>query len=134
MKSSVYEDEELIERLAELEHKQWMEWSKSVLDEIMGDPMKTKAEMRDDIHELHQRWLEYWKPYSELPEEAKEKDREWARKVIQKLESRTSSESGKKACSTCLYDGHSVCFYCSRSEDTRTDLYESDLYESKEDR
>lgn len=81
--------EELIEELAELEHEQWMEWSKSVIDEIMGGPMKTKAEMRDDIHELHLRWLKCWKPYPELPEKAKEKDREWAKKVIEIVEGDT---------------------------------------------
>ena len=61
--------EELIEDLAELEHEQWMQWATSVIGEVSL--------------ERAARWdKEYMKPYGELSEEAKEMDREWARKVI----------------------------------------------------
>ena len=64
-------DGQLLERLAELEHFQWMEWSKSVAAEV-------GAERRE-------RWEAYWVPYAELPEELKEQDRKWARKVLAAL-------------------------------------------------
>lgn len=57
-----------LERLAELEHEQWMEWSKAVADEVSP--------------EWRARWEKYWVPYDQLPEEVKEQDRVWARKVI----------------------------------------------------
>lgn len=59
---------ELIERLAELEHEQWMEWSQAVADEVSP--------------ERRVRWEKYWVPYDHLSEEVKERDREWARKVV----------------------------------------------------
>lgn len=57
-----------LERLAELEHEQWMEWSKAVADEVSP--------------ERRARWGKYWVPYDQLSEEVKEQDRVWARKVI----------------------------------------------------
>lgn len=62
---------DLLERLAELEHEQWMEWSKTVAPEVSS--------------QRRERWQKYWKPYSELPEEVKEQDRVWARKVLKVL-------------------------------------------------
>jgi len=60
----------LLEYLASLEHKQWIKWSKDISN-------KEKLS-----RERLQRWKRFWKPYSELSEEAKEFDREWARKVL----------------------------------------------------
>ena len=60
---------DVIERLAALEHEQWMAWSQAVADEVSP--------------ERRMRWRAYWVPYDELDEEAKEKDRKWARKVIE---------------------------------------------------
>lgn len=57
-----------LERLAELEHEQWMEWSKAVADEVSP--------------ERRARREKYWVPYDQLTEEVKEQDRVWARKVI----------------------------------------------------
>jgi hypothetical protein len=63
------EDEVLVlERVAEVEHEQWMAWSKSVANEVSPERRK--------------RWEAYWVPYKELPEEVKELDREWARKAL----------------------------------------------------
>lgn len=63
-------DAELIEKLAALEHEQWMQWAKDIL--------KT-----EDIHkERAERWEELFISYDELTEEMKEEDRKWARKVL----------------------------------------------------
>ena len=62
---------ELLERLAELEHEQWVAWSRAVAAEV--DP------------ERRRRWEACWVPYAELPEEVKEQDRVWARKVLEVL-------------------------------------------------
>ena len=60
----------LREKLAELEHEQWMEWSKDI---------SRKEEL--SIERL-KRWQNLWKPYNELPEVEKEQDRVWADKVL----------------------------------------------------
>lgn len=61
---------ELLERLAELEHEQWVHWSKALA-------------MQENIsEERRKRWEQYWVPYSDLPEDVKESDRRWARKVL----------------------------------------------------
>jgi len=63
-------NEELIEKLAALEHEQWMQWAKDIL--------KT-----EDINkERTERWEELFVPYAELTEEMKEEDRKWARRVL----------------------------------------------------
>jgi hypothetical protein len=61
-------DNELLERLAELEHEQWQAWAQTVGPEVSP--------------ERRQRWQAYLVPYAELPEEVKEQDRAWARKVL----------------------------------------------------
>ncbi len=61
-------DNNLLEKLADLEHKQWVEWSKAVADEVSEDRKK--------------RWEKYWVPYSELSESVKEQDRVYARKIL----------------------------------------------------
>lgn len=64
-------EEELLERLAEVEHEQWMAWSQSVAAEVSA--------------ERRQRWQACWIPYEDLPEDVKELDRQWARKVLEAL-------------------------------------------------
>ncbi len=64
--------DELIEKLAELEHEQWVEWSKELV----------RSEMRLSFARI-ERWKKLWVPYSELTEEQKEQDRVYARKVIE---------------------------------------------------
>ena len=61
----------LLETLAELEHRQWQHWSQA-----------TAAQVPET---LRARWKESWRPYAELPEEAKELDRAWARQVLELL-------------------------------------------------
>jgi hypothetical protein len=58
-------DPVIIEALAELEHEQWMYWSKAVAHEV--------STVR------RERWQKLWIPYTELSEEDKEHDRKWAR-------------------------------------------------------
>jgi C4-dicarboxylate-specific signal transduction histidine kinase len=61
---------QVVEKLADLEHRQWMHWSQYV------------AREHNISEELKEKWDENWKPYSELSEEMKEKDRKWARKSL----------------------------------------------------
>jgi hypothetical protein len=63
--------ESLLERLAELEHEQWVAWSRAVAAEVS--------------EERRRRWQACWVPYAELPEDVKEQDRVWARKVLAAL-------------------------------------------------
>jgi hypothetical protein len=65
-------DSELLEKLADLEHQQWILWSKSL---ALSD--ETLSQERFD------RWRRLWRTrYSDLSEEMKEQDRVWARKVL----------------------------------------------------
>jgi len=58
------------EKLAELEHKQWVEWSKEI------------ARTENISEERCRRWKKLWIEYKFLTEKEKEQDREYARKVI----------------------------------------------------
>jgi len=60
----------LIEKLAALEHDQWMEWAKDIL--------KTETINKERV----ERWRKLFIPYEDLSEEMKELDREWAYKVL----------------------------------------------------
>jgi hypothetical protein len=63
--------EELVERVAELEHEQWLSWARQVVDEV-GEERRGRGQT-------------FFVPYAELPEEVKEDDRTWARKVLSAL-------------------------------------------------
>lgn len=73
------------EELSELEHIQWEHWSKTLSRELkqilyaieQNKIKKSLVLIRDRIY----RWELNWKPYSELSEETKEFDREWADKI-----------------------------------------------------
>ena len=60
--------DDLIEALAEIEHQQWLHWSKAVAPEV--------------AEATRQKWRRSWTDYSELAEDVKEADRVWARKVV----------------------------------------------------
>lgn len=62
-------ERDAVERVAEVEHAQWMAWSKAVAPEVSP--------------ERQARWARYWVPYKDLPEEVKELDRVWARRAIE---------------------------------------------------
>jgi len=61
---------ELLEKLAELEHEQWMKWASVI--------MRYEKLTQDRVN----RWNSLMVPYSQLTESSKEHDREWARKII----------------------------------------------------
>ena len=61
---------ELREALAELEHEQWITWSKSI----------AKSEHLD--YDRLEGWMKLWIPYAELTEEQKDQDRIWADKSL----------------------------------------------------
>lgn len=65
--------EELIEEIARFEHLQWVEWSKAI------------AEVENISPERLARWKQLWVSYSRLPEEHKEADRKYARRVLKHL-------------------------------------------------
>jgi hypothetical protein len=60
----------LIEKLSELEHEQWMQWSKDI------------SKKEDLSQDRLNRWKNYWVDYSKLKEDVKEQDRKWAIKVL----------------------------------------------------
>ena len=60
----------LFEQLAELEHEQWMAWSKDIAS-------------KENISQVRlERWRSLGKPYSKLTEEQKDQDRLWVEKVM----------------------------------------------------
>lgn len=59
-----------IEKLANLEHEQWITWSQQIAKTETISPERLA------------RWKTLWKPYSELTEEQKTSDREWALKAF----------------------------------------------------
>jgi hypothetical protein len=63
---------ELIEKLADLEHRQWCQWARRLM---ATEPGLSKERV--------QRWEKLMCDYSELPEEWKEYDREWARLIYE---------------------------------------------------
>ena len=85
--------EQLIEKLAELEHEQWVEWSKSIASELveLRDAASVSL-VKDNLvlktTERLQRWNSFWVSYDELNEKTKEQDRVWARKVLHIFEER----------------------------------------------
>ena len=83
--------DELIERLAELEHEQWIEWSKNIAPELgeLRDAasvplVKDSLALRTTERLL--RWNSFWISYDKLDEKTKEQDRKWVRKVLQIFE------------------------------------------------
>jgi sarcosine oxidase delta subunit len=65
----------LIEKLATLEHEQWKHWTK----------MLYKFHRKEVSYDLMSKWVQNWAPYEMLSEDEKDKDRIWARKVIEIL-------------------------------------------------
>ncbi len=60
----------LVEELAELEHKQWEAWAKSI------------SNSEDISKERLARWKKSFKPYKKLTSKNKDADRVWAKKVL----------------------------------------------------
>lgn len=77
----------LIEKLAEVEHEQWMKWSKALANEIsvVLKGLPTASVPGDLVVKLSDglaQWYSMWVSYDALTEEAKEQNRVWARKVL----------------------------------------------------
>ena len=86
------------EELSELEHKQWMKWSKTLAKELemfrkdlydarFGDiPLEDERNIIGAIIKCIdyrlERWKQNWKPYNKLDEKTKDFDRIWADKVL----------------------------------------------------
>ncbi len=64
----------LLEKLAALEHEQWMFWASALA-----------ASEPNISEERRKRWARLMVPYEDLPEQAKEDDRILARKVLKVL-------------------------------------------------
>lgn len=67
------------EKLSELEHEQWISWSKNI------------AETENITSDRLERWQILWRPYSELTEAEKDQDREWADKSLAIIQSERES-------------------------------------------
>lgn len=75
--------ENVIEELAKLEHDQWQTWSKNLIDQLLsGVSTYETFSITQRLLEKQKRWKELWIPYEKLSEDDKEKDREWAEKVL----------------------------------------------------
>lgn len=77
----------LLEKLAELEHVQWIEWSK----ELAKKKKLSKERLKN--------WSKLWKPYKFLPEKTKEQDRVYARKtllLLKRINQGTKTNSSRK--------------------------------------
>jgi hypothetical protein len=61
--------DELLEKLAELEHKQWQRFARAVISEV--------APQRQS------RWKKYFIPYDKMDDKAKNLDREQAKRVME---------------------------------------------------
>jgi hypothetical protein len=83
---------EMLEVLAELEHEQWMHWSKATLENLKKMDSDEPDAYLNACFWFEDRWSRNWKPYNELSEETKEFDRIWARKVLEILERKPKSE------------------------------------------
>lgn len=65
--------EALRERLADKIHLEWCDWSLNISE---------KESLSQDRLD---RWSKYWVEYSELPEDVKDYDRQWADQILKVL-------------------------------------------------
>ena len=85
-------EDDILEKLADMEHRQWCEWSASVskemfllvniLDKFENDLTEDEKLAISRIKDKLARWDNLNVDYSELPEDEKEKDRVYARKIL----------------------------------------------------
>ena len=90
-------DDKNLEVVSDCVHEQWMEWSKSISKELFDvicilqtnlNGEENDSEMREAANNILKRlnrWNQLWVPYDELSEEMKDKDRKYARKILENL-------------------------------------------------
>ncbi len=84
-------DEEIMEKLSELEHEQWCEWAEvlsvelsalvKIIDEHNMDLNEDEREFVFKVKDRLNRWEKLMVSYSDLPDEEKDKDRVYAHKI-----------------------------------------------------
>jgi hypothetical protein len=79
-RSSDADISKLVELLSELEHVQWMHYSKNVAKQL-----RQADDLEQLIKSTHKKWSANWKDYSLLSASDKKKDREWALRVLKIL-------------------------------------------------
>jgi hypothetical protein len=72
----------LIDRLADIEHRQWIQWAKTLLEKEPGIS-----------EERRKRWESLFCEYKDLSEEWKEYDREWARRMLREVRLQLDDEA-----------------------------------------
>jgi len=72
LNGEITESHPLLEALAKLEHDQWMDWAKNLMEK---EPAISQA--RKD------RWMTFMVPYDQLDKPAKDMDRVWAAKAVE---------------------------------------------------
>ena len=79
----------LREFLADIEHQQWTTWSKALAEELKLINLDCYREdfvvIKNRIKTRLENWEKSWKPYNKLTTEQKDKDREWADKILDSL-------------------------------------------------
>jgi len=78
------EHRQLIEELSNVEHIQWMSWAAAIEKYVPK--------------EIAERWKKNWKPYNQLSEDEKDKDRRWAMCIYSVL------QKGLPKCRFCGHD------------------------------
>lgn len=76
---------DLLEKLSELEHNQWMDWAKSLM------------EQEKLSKERVERWKKLFIPYKDLPDSEKESDRIYARKILDVFNKKELKTEGRCA-------------------------------------
>lgn len=78
----------ILEILADLEHQQWENWSKSIAKELNDVYVLLTADLKQEAKKARKiigvrlaKWKANWKPYAKLPDHIKELDRKWAEKI-----------------------------------------------------
>lgn len=75
---------ELLEQLADLEHQQWAHWTQYLLGRLTLRPNYVKVDKK--TQKDFKRWAkQIITPYRNLSKKEKESDREWARKVLERI-------------------------------------------------
>ena len=78
---------ETLEKLADIEHQQWCEWSKSIAEDLARLIKLTTSKRtitQEDMEFIKsqkkrlERWEKLWVPYNELPDVFKVSDMKWA--------------------------------------------------------